>query len=110
MVYYTCRRKPEKNKKDDEPEYGEAPSTRQAELQEPVVSHRLLLQVLLRLLLLVVHIREHQLEVVQAVRQQGPEHDVDAGGDDDAADDPPACDGKRFVKVFGEFRTRRKNS
>ena len=64
---------PEKNKKDDEPEYCEAPSPGQAELQEPVVGHSLLLQVLLRLLLLVVHIREHQLEVVQAVRQQRPE-------------------------------------
>ena len=75
------RRKPEKNEKHNEPEYGQAPSSSQTELQESVVSHCLLLQVLLRLLLLVVHIREHQLEVVQAVGQQGPGGDVHAAAE-----------------------------
>ena len=62
------------------------------------------------------HVCEHQLEVVQAVGEQGPERDVGAGGDpeagsgDDDADDLPACDGKGLVEVFGELCTRRKNS
>ena len=64
------------------------------------------------------HIREHQLEVVQAVGEQGPERDVGAGGGDpeadatgdDVDDDLPACDGKGLVEVFGELCTRRKNS
>ena len=107
----SCTRKPEKNKKHDEPEYRQAPSPGQTELQEPVVGHRLLLQVFLGLLLLVVHICEHQFEVVQAVGQQGPECDV---GDPDAGDDVdvdnlPACDGKCLVEVFRELCTRRKN-
>ena len=57
------------------------------------------------------HIREHQLEVVQAVGQQGPEGAVVRGDpDSDTDDDLPACDGKCLVEVFGELCPRRKDS